>query len=158
MGVTKDKRKMPVRTLTVPLEGIEDFEGWSFTMRTNPPAGPWLDQIKAIDALRDKIEEYVDDAEVDLTGQTDDAVFERVRAARSAIRHTETEIHRIRVESIAMLLVSWNYVDEEGNDLPATLEGVLKCPSDLIMLTYGFMLNSVGAAPLATSSSSESTS
>jgi hypothetical protein len=65
-------RKMPVRTKEIHLN--DEWEGWSFTARTNPPMG---------------IITEMSSGEVELITQ-----------------------------SIAKVIIDWNFVDEEGNSLP----------------------------------------
>lgn len=65
-------RKMPVRTREIHLN--DEWEGWSFTARVNPPMGIISDMSSG---------------EIDLI-----------------------------TESIAKIIVDWNFVDEDGNPLP----------------------------------------
>ena len=67
------QRKMPVKTREIVL--TDEWDGWKFTARTNPPLG----------------------------------VFFEI---------TSGDLQRI-VGGIATVLVSWNFVDEDGQPLPA---------------------------------------
>lgn len=100
-----------------------DYEGWYFAYRQNPPMGLYLERMAALQAL----------------DQSDENSVLRATAGMYGV--------------LELMLIDWNFVDENGDDIPATLEGLRALPMDLIQEMFSQMKGAVTEAPLASSAS-----
>lgn len=121
-------RKLPVRTADINLDG--EFEGWQLSIRTSPPLGKWIESLQRVLDSQDGEEEA------------------NPRAQTSGVL--------AMLDLIALVLVRWNFVDEEGNDIEATRDGLGMLPLELISLVFDKVTATVGQAPLASNGNSPS--
>lgn len=100
-----------------------DYQGWWFEYRANPPLGRWGESLKLITSF---------DSDDPKTGAN--AIFGMVSV-------------------LEVLLLSWNFVDEEGQDLPLDKSGLNQLPLDLVNLVFSLATTGMTSSPLAISSS-----
>lgn len=115
------KRKLPVKRVEVQLTG--DYEGWHFAYRQNPPMGPYLERMAALQSM----------------DQSDETSVVRAMDGMYGV--------------LDLMLIDWNFVDEEGEDMAPTLESLRQLPMDLIQEMFSQMKGAVTEAPLASSAS-----
>lgn len=117
-------RTMPARgqrrlpIKTVVVELDGDYDGWQFEMRKNPPAGMLVQGLSMV-------------AGVD---ENDASTFSG------------------SIEGMAILLRglirNWNFVDEDGNDMPLTEESIRNLPLDLLGICFSRATDEVQQSPL----------
>jgi len=100
-----------------------EYEGWEFAHRTNPPMGKWL---RAIDSLS-KIDESS-------TGERLDIVDSML-------------------DILELVLIHWNFVDENGLGIDISREGFEKLPEELLEQVFAGIMEAVTQPPLVNSSS-----
>lgn len=101
----------------------EPYSGWWITARTNPPLGVWLKKVSRLLALEGE-------SDINSIMEGLDCMF----------------------DAIAFVAVDWNYVDEDGNELPCNEEAVRNLPSDILGLTFKAIQSSIELVPLGSSS------
>lgn len=126
----ESKRKMPIRSRTITLDG--DYAGWWIKVRTNVPAGRWRDAYAPMKELID-----MDEEEIRLD------------------QHWMAKYNDAAAMLLAACLLDWNFVDEEGEDIPARPDSIDLLPNELTMAVMAQM-GGAPSAPLETSSNSES--
>lgn len=98
-----------------------DYEGWEFTFRTNPPLGLWGKGA----AMATSYDE------------SDPSSSSRVVEGMMTL--------------LDAVIMSWNFVDEEGNDLPCNRDGLDRLPLDLIQRIFERVNEVISNAPLVSS-------
>lgn len=115
---------MTKRTMPIKTFRLEldgDYQDWWLSIRTNPPVGILLDAIVAFQQA-----------------QTEDS---------EDMRLIMPPLYRM----LELVVQEWNFVDEKGKELPATLEGLRKLPIDLIITLADKVQEVVVGLPLASS-------
>mgnify|MGYP001575319374 FL=1 len=77
------------------------------------------------------------------------ALMDFVDRGDASLRDNLNEMKKILVRQ----LVSWNFVDEDGNGLPADEVGIDALPLDLLSLCFTSLMGVIGKAPLASAAS-----
>jgi hypothetical protein len=101
----------------------EGYEGWWVDYRTNPPLGRWGRGVSKA-----------------MSFSEDDPA--------SSMNTIEGML-----DVLELTLVEWNFVDEEGNDLPKTREGLDRLPQELLNAIFAQVNEGVSEAPLETNKS-----
>lgn len=139
--MSKTKRKLPVYSRQVDLNGV--WQGWSFKARINPRFGEFLQNVKALQVLEDRLR-LVSEAEK----PEDPKVQEEHKKEEGQMTLGMMEAMYNLMEP---LIVSWNFVDEEGGDLPSNREGLEALPFDLLDLICDKAVEAITQLPLAPS-------
>lgn len=143
------KRTMPVKTRRIELDG--DFKGWWVDIRTNPPVGLLLDALIAFQQAREAPFEQSEPNEQP----------EHEEGEESTSDEGTTPLSELMPPIYDMLMLTikvWNFVDEQGVDIPTTLEGIKQIPLDLLMLVAARVQGAIVSLPLVSSEPSSSPS
>lgn len=96
--------------------------------------------------------------DINLTGEYEGwQLTIRANAPAGVLRHLEgfadaterdaPEIMHHMLDFIGAVLIDWNFVDEEGEPIPATREGCDKIPAELVMMIMEEYKRQSGALP-----------
>jgi len=97
---------MPKRTMPIKKVRLElegDYEGWWIDIRSNPPVGLLIDSITTFQ-----------------TAQAEEP--ENFQVIMPAI-----------FDMLLLVIIAWNFVDDKGKDIPASMNGLKQLPIDLVV-------------------------
>lgn len=98
-----------------------EYEGWWWEFRTNPPLGRWAEGVRLATSY--------DEAD---PGSSANAVDGMLKV-------------------LEVVLVDWNFVDEDGNALPKDREGLDRLPMEIMTAMFSKVNESINEAPLVSS-------
>lgn len=127
MTSARGKTSAPVRKMPIKTATVNlegEYEGWWFKYRTNPRLGPLTEALKKV--------QQADEDDPQSSAVAIDGMY----------------------ETMEVVLVDWNFVDEDGAELTPDITGLKALPSELIALMFEPVNKGVQQAPLENSSDS----
>lgn len=120
----EEKRKLPVRTVRVDLDG--DYQGWWFDAKDDFSAKEYYAELGVVASIRD-------------AKATPSEVYESIYRV----------VKRGLLTRNGRPVGEWNFVDEEGEPVPLTLEAVDSLPTNLLWATFNAYLARLRGLPPA---------